>query len=125
MQIVCPCSERSEAINLQATSGPSVEALIGETMKRLQIPGVAVGIVHEGQEYRLGFGVTSVDHPLPVTADTLFQVGSITKTVVGTAALRLAELGQLDLEAPIRTYLPDMRLPTEELTTSTMLDLRD
>jgi CubicO group peptidase (beta-lactamase class C family) len=38
-----------------------------------------------------GFGVTNLDHPLPVTADTLFQVGSITKTFTGTVVLQLVE----------------------------------
>src|SRR5688500_20372373 len=49
-------------------------------MKRLQVPGVAIGIWHKGKEYADGFGVTNVEHPLPVTPDTLFQTGSISKT---------------------------------------------
>ena len=53
-------------------------------MKRLQVPGVAIGIWHKGKEFSEGFGVTSVEHPLPVTADTLFQTGSISKTFTGT-----------------------------------------
>jgi CubicO group peptidase (beta-lactamase class C family) len=79
-------------------------------MRRLQVPGVAVGVVDGDAEHVAGFGVTNVDHPLPVDGDTLFQIGSITKTVTGTAAMRLVEQGRLDLDAPIRAYLPDLRL---------------
>ncbi|HEX5506362.1 MAG TPA: serine hydrolase domain-containing protein [Thermomicrobiales bacterium] len=82
-------------------------------MERLHVPGVAVGVVHDGKEYTAGFGVTSVENPLPVTADTLFQIGSTTKTVTGTAAMRLVERGKLDLDAPLRTYLPKLRLKDE------------
>lgn len=85
-----------------------------EAMRRLHVPGVAVGVLHHGQVHSAGFGVTSVENPLPVNADTLFQVGSITKTFVGTAAMRLVEMGKLDLDAPIRLYLPDLRLASEE-----------
>ena len=49
-------------------------------MKRLQVPGVAIGIWHKGRELAEGFGITSIEHPLPVTPDTLFQTGSISKT---------------------------------------------
>ena len=85
-------------------------AFVKAEMKRLHVPGVAVGVVHEGREYTAGFGVTSVENPLPVDADTLFQIGSTTKTFTGTAAMRLVERGRLDLDAPVRTYLPKLRL---------------
>jgi CubicO group peptidase (beta-lactamase class C family) len=82
-------------------------------MERLGVPGVAVGVYADGREEARGFGVTNVDHPLPVDADTLFQVGSISKTFTATALVRLAEMGKLDLEAPVRTYLPELRLADE------------
>ena len=83
-------------------------------MERLHVPGVALGVLHEGREQTAGLGVTNVDHPLPVDADTLFQIGSITKTFTGTVAMMLVEQGRLDLDAPLRTYLPKLRLKDEE-----------
>src|SRR5581483_2734605 len=94
-----------------------LEEMIKEAMERLQVPGVAVGMLHEGKEYAAGFGVTNVEHPLPVDSKTLFQVGSITKTVTGTAAMRLVEMGLLDLDQPLRIYLPDLKLADEEAAT--------
>jgi CubicO group peptidase (beta-lactamase class C family) len=97
---------------------PAFEPLheqIRAAMQRLGVPGVAVGILHEGTEHTAGFGVTNVDHPSSVSAETLFQIGSITKTVTATAIMRLVEAGKLDLDTPIRSYLPDLRLADESV----------
>ena len=93
------------------------EALCEESlaaMEEVHAPGVALGVLYGDAEYTAGFGVTSLDHPLPVTAETLFQIGSITKTFVGTAIMRLEEAGKLSLDMPLRTYLPDLRLADED-----------
>ncbi|MBN1402713.1 MAG: beta-lactamase family protein, partial [Anaerolineae bacterium] len=63
-----------------------------------------------------GLGVTHVDHPLEVTDDTIFQIGSISKTFTATAALRLADQGRLDLDAPVRRYLTEFRVQDDEAT---------
>ena len=89
--------------------------LAQEKMEKLHIPGVALGVLYDGQEQIAGLGVTSVEHPLPVTTDTLFQVGSITKTFLATAVMRLVEMGRLELDAPLRTHLPDLRLADESV----------
>lgn len=86
---------------------------VAQEMKKKSVPGVAVGVLHEGETRTAGFGVTNVDHPLPVTDETLFQIGSITKTFTGTVVMRLVETGKLDLEATVRTYLPDFKVADE------------
>lgn len=83
---------------------------IRELMALTGTPGVAVGLWYEGEEHLAGFGVTNVNHPLAVDGDTLFQIGSTTKTFTATVAMRLVEEGKLDLDTPIRTYLPTFRL---------------
>jgi CubicO group peptidase (beta-lactamase class C family) len=88
----------------------AVEAAIAET----ETPGVAVGVLEDGEEHVRGFGVTSVENPLEVTPDTLFQIGSVTKTFTGTVAMMLVERGELDFDAPVRTYLPELRLLDED-----------
>jgi CubicO group peptidase (beta-lactamase class C family) len=99
------------------TAGADLDALFAELddmvatrMAVLKIPGAAIGIIAGDREHAMGFGVTNVDHPLPVDTDTLFQIGSTTKTFTGTTVMRLVERGKLDLEAPVRTYLPDFRV---------------
>jgi CubicO group peptidase (beta-lactamase class C family) len=99
---------------------------IGEHVKaamaRLRVPGVAVGILHEGRDHLAGFGVTSVEHPQVVDGDTLFQIGSTTKTVTGTALMRLVNAGRFDLDAPVRRYLPEFRVA--DPATSAQVTLR-
>jgi CubicO group peptidase (beta-lactamase class C family) len=82
-------------------------------MERYRVPGVALGVYHRSREWLAGLGVANVEHPLPVDPDTLFQIGSISKTICGTAAMRLVDAGQLDLDRPVRDYLPDFRLADE------------
>lgn len=89
----------------------AVEAAVAETAT----PGTAVALLHDGGEHAAGFGVTSVENPLEVTPDTLFQVGSITKTVTGTVAMIFVERGELDLDAPVRRYLPKLALADDDV----------
>ncbi len=101
------------ATPVASASDPAYQRLDGvvrEAMARLDVPGVAVGILHDGQEYAAGFGVTNLNAPYPVDASTLFQAGSITKTYTATAVMILVEQGKIDLAAPVRRYLPDLVL---------------
>ncbi|MBK8417582.1 serine hydrolase domain-containing protein [Candidatus Villigracilis saccharophilus] len=96
-----------------STTEPKFKKLsqkIVSDMKRLSVPGVAIGIWHKGREYSAGFGVTSVENPLPVTPDTLFQVGSISKTFTATMLMQLVEQGKVDLDAPVKKYIKDFKL---------------
>ena len=95
---------------------------VPEVMEKRGVPGAVVGILHKGETRAAGFGVTNVDHPLPVTAGTLFQVGSITKTFTATALMRLVELGKLDLDATVRTYVPEFKVADE--TASAQVTIR-
>jgi len=80
------------------------------------VPGVVLGVVHDGQVLTKGFGITNLDHPLEVTDKTLFQIGSITKTYTGTLVMKLVEEGEMDLDASVRSYLPDFRVADEEVS---------
>ena len=79
-------------------------------MERYHVPGVAIGMLRADHIEVSGFGVTSVEHPLKVDGDTLFQIASVTKTMTATVVMRLVERGALDLDAPVRRYIPSFRL---------------
>ena len=81
--------------------------LVTQKMAEYSVPGVAFGVLKNGQPTVRGFGVTNVDDPLPLTTDTVFPIASISKTVTATAIMRLVEPGKLDLDAPIRRYIPE------------------
>jgi CubicO group peptidase (beta-lactamase class C family) len=83
------------------------------TAARFGIPGVAVGVWTGGREVHASHGVTSVDDPLPVDQDTLYLLGSITKTYTATALMRLVAEGRVELDAPVRRYVPELVLAGE------------
>jgi len=93
----------------------ALHEMVKASMERHAVPGAALGIYDGGVEHTEGFGVTSVENPLPVDPDTLFQIGSITKTVTATTIMVLSERGMLDLDEPVRNYLPELRLADEEV----------
>ena len=83
------------------------------TAKEFDIPGVAAGVLMDGQERYASHGVTSVDNPLPVDETTLFPLASLTKTFTATALMRLIAEGTVDLAAPVRRYVPELKLADE------------
>ncbi|MCA9852526.1 MAG: beta-lactamase family protein, partial [Dehalococcoidia bacterium] len=87
---------------------------VREEMERARVPGVAVGVIADGRWYAGGFGVTSLRHPQSVTPHTLFQTGSTSKTFCASAIMALVDDGKLDVEAPVRRYIPTFRLRSEE-----------
>ena len=93
----------------------ALHEMVKASMERHAVPGAALGIYDGGVEHTEGFGVTSVENPLPVDPDTIFQIGSITKTVTATTIMVLSERGMLDLDEPVRNYLPELRLADEEV----------
>ncbi|MFD5632878.1 serine hydrolase domain-containing protein [Streptomyces sp. NPDC127077] len=80
----------------------------------LGVPGAAVGVLLEGREMYASHGVTSLANPLPVDEDTLFPVASVSKTFTATALMRLVAEGKVDLDAPVRRYVPELRLADDE-----------
>jgi len=85
-----------------------LEQSIEQQLQAANVPGAALAIVQNREiVYANGFGTTSVeDGGLDVTAQTLFRIGSTTKPLTGTAIMRLVEIGKLDLDRPIREYVP-------------------
>ena len=95
-------------------------ALAEERMRELQVPGVAVGLIDGEREDRTCLGVVNVERGRRVDADSVFRIASITKTFTATALVALQERGTLDLDAPVRRYVPEFRLrdadPTARVT---------
>lgn len=74
-------------------------------------PGLVVAVAHRDEIlYRRGFGLASLEHGVINTPATRLRIGSTTKQFTCLAALLLAEDGKLDIDAGIRTYLPELPL---------------
>ncbi len=88
-----------------------LESLISRLMDKWAIPGVAVGVVKNGRvEFLRGFGYADIEDEKSVTTDTLFAIGSMTKAFTATAAGVLVQAGKLDINRPLRCYLPEFEL---------------
>jgi CubicO group peptidase (beta-lactamase class C family) len=94
-------------------SQDTLSEFVEATATEFAIPGVAVGVWADGREAYACHGVTSIDNPLPVDPDTLFLLGSLTKTYTATTLVRLAADGRVELDAPVRRYVPELRLKNE------------
>lgn len=93
-----------------------LERFTANVMAEHHVPGAVVGVWQGGETRVLPFGVTNVDCPQPVAENTLFQVGSITKTFTALMMMQLVEEGRLDLEATVQSYLPDFRVADETVS---------
>ena len=91
------------------------EQIIAQNREKLRqvltqnsVPGASIAVIKNGKIiWKEGFGLSNLETNSPVTTETKFGVGSISKALTMVLALRLAEEGLLDLDAPIEKYLPD------------------
>ncbi|WP_321933677.1 class C beta-lactamase [Paraburkholderia sp. J8-2] len=101
------------AIGAEAEIATGSDARIREAalafMRENGIPGLAIGVAVNGTARFYNFGVASKETGAPVTNETLFELGSISKTFAATLAGWAQVNGKLALDAPVSTYLPDMR----------------
>ena len=102
------------------TSTPSLDQVGAWLQERLpalvaehDVPGASVAVSLGGEVVEAAAGVLSLATGVPATPDTVFQIGSITKVWTATLVLQLADEGLLDLDAPVRRYLPDLQLGDE------------
>jgi CubicO group peptidase (beta-lactamase class C family) len=79
-----------------------------------KVPGAAIGVYAAGEAFDFASGVLSHATGVEATADSVFQIGSITKTWTATLVMQLADEGLLDLDAAVARYLPDFRLADGE-----------
>jgi CubicO group peptidase (beta-lactamase class C family) len=110
--IALPVSNPARLLS-QSPGDPRFDALASlaeSKMKEYGIPGVAIGIVHDGTVTTRGLGITNVEDSLAVTAHTVFPIASISKTFAATAMMRLVEQGKVTLRAPVRTYIPGFKV---------------
>src|SRR5215217_3274883 len=88
-----------------------VKASVDNILNRHPAVGLAVGVVRDGAlESFFAHGLADIASNTPVTRDTVFRIGSITKTFTAIAVMQLSEQGLVDLDAPANNYLRAYRL---------------
>jgi len=86
-----------------------LKARVGEVLRRYSVPGAGIALVDQGRlVWAGGVGFADRDAQRPVTGDTLFRVGSITKSFVALALVKLAEEGRVSLDARVDEIAPEL-----------------
>src|SRR5216684_6217859 len=108
--VTCATTAVSHATDdLQHRIKSAVDTAIRPVMAKYNIPGIAVGITVAGKPYVFSYGVASTETRRPVTRDTLFEIGSVTKTFTATLASYARVSGYLSLSDRIGKYLPALQ----------------
>lgn len=87
----------------------AVERTVRPLLQQHDVPGIAVGVTVGGQQYFFSYGVASKEPETPVTKDTLFEIGSISKTFAATLATYGAATGKLSLGDHPGQYMPALK----------------
>jgi serine beta-lactamase-like protein LACTB len=105
-------SQQARAINRLVTSYVSDH----------RVPGLSVAVIDRGRVILAqGYGLADVENSVPTSADTVYRVASISKSITATAAMKLVEAGKLDLNAPIQKYCSDFPKKPWPITTRELL----
>jgi len=108
-----------------AAFGDIVDDFVLATMSRHHVVGLSLAVIRRGEVVKAnGYGFSDSGERIPVTATTLFQAGSISKSVSAVAALRLVETGQLTLDSNVNTELRAWKIPESEFTKLQQVTLR-
>lgn len=87
---------------------------LAELAAEHQTPGAAAAVLADGETTAAAYGVLSKATGVEVTTDSVFQIGSITKVWTATLIMQLVDEGRLDLDTPVRRYLPEFRVANEQ-----------
>ena len=93
-----------------AARAAELEARATSFVREHRLPGLAAGVIH-GDElvWSAGAGFADIDSRRTPDAATLYRIASITKTFTATAVMQLRDEGRLELDAPVTSYLPELR----------------
>ncbi|GLY93188.1 serine hydrolase domain-containing protein [Actinoplanes sp. NBRC 103695] len=89
---------------------------LAELAERHHVPGAALGILQGDEVAEAAYGVLNLRTGVPVTTDSLFQLGSISKVWTATLVMQLVDEGKLALDTPLIEVMPELRLADAEVT---------
>jgi CubicO group peptidase (beta-lactamase class C family) len=123
--LMAPAAVAAQPAALTATQSRQLHTLIAERLKAAHVPGASIAIGKNSQiVWSEAFGLADVENNVPARTDTRFRTASIGKSMTATAAMQMAERGELDLDAEVQRYCPryprkDQPITVRELITHT------
>ncbi len=104
---VSPAAFAAEAVDGKVKQ--IVDDAVNPMIAQHDIPGLEVAVTINGARHFFNYGYASIEDKRPVTPDTLFELGSISKTFTGTLATQAVEEERLVLNDPVTKYLPELK----------------
>jgi CubicO group peptidase (beta-lactamase class C family) len=105
-----------------STYADNVDDYVKTQMQERHIPGAAIAVVRNGKVVKAeGYGLASVEFNAPVTKETVFEIGSVTKQITATAIMLLAEEGKINLDERISKYLSNAPESWKNVTVRNLL----
>jgi CubicO group peptidase (beta-lactamase class C family) len=87
-----------------------IDRIFADYMLDAHVPGLVYGVVMDGKlAYVKALGVQDLESKRPVTPETLFRIASMTKSFTALSILKLRDEGKLSLDAPVETYVPELK----------------
>lgn len=140
--MISACSQQSleagkskpsaSTINIQMTKGPNnkkeiesfADPLFEEKMKKYNVNGSSFVVVHDGKVVvNKGYGYADKEKNIPVTKDTVFQIGSVTKTFTALAVMQQVDKGKLKLDQDVQKYFGGLQIPNQTGKPLTLFDM--
>lgn len=109
LAIICLLPTASAAADSSSKIAAAVDGAFRPLLKAHDVPGIAVAVTVDGKQYFFNYGVASTDSNRPVTKDTIFEIGSVSKTFTATLASYAQTLGKLSLNDRAGKYMPELR----------------
>ncbi len=99
---------------------------IEKRMEHYGVPGVSIAVINNNEiEFTKSYGIMDKESKSPITNSTLFQAGSISKSVAAYAALKMVEQSKIDIDENINTYLKSWKVPENEFTKAKKVTLKN
>lgn len=103
---------------MSGVDGTALSSRLAELAEAHQVVGASVAVLDGVDVVTAAVGTANVCSGLPVTPETIFQIGSITKVYTATLVMQLVDEGLVDLDVPVRNYLPEFRVADEAAASS-------
>lgn len=143
--VLCGCTSEIEPVGTADLVDAHIESIVGnirptlviegdpvstmtlaERMTHYEVPGVSIAVIHDGEiEWARGYGLADVENNKSVTADTMFQAGSVSKPVAALSALLLSQEGQVDLDEGVNAKLTSWQVPRHDWAETRPVTLRN
>jgi len=117
-----PLAIAGETPQIDSGKRAQVDAIIEQMLQEGHYPGIGLAIEYKGAVYEKGYGLADVEHQVPVTPDTVFPIGSVSKSFTALAIMQLVDQGKVSLDAPLGQYLTEYSGPARDVPIRRLLN---